>query len=139
MRTASLIMLSGLFVQIAHADEIRHTTFPNVMLGTWAETAEQCAAKDKTNIVIQPTKYRHGGGDCEVRWIVETAGSGGTNYAVHSLLHQRIAAGEDPNQRHHRAAAWPRSRRDGTIVRGFKELSALSVTIAQAMSVLCTR
>ena len=85
MRTASLIMLSGLFVQVAYADEIRHATFPNVMLGTWAETAEQCAAKDKTNIVIQPTKYRDGGGDCEVRWIVETAGSGGTNYAVHSL------------------------------------------------------
>ena len=34
------------------------------MLGTWAETAEQCAAKDKTNIVIQPAKYRDGGGDC---------------------------------------------------------------------------
>jgi hypothetical protein len=66
MRTASLIMLSGLFVQVAHADEIRHATFPNVMLGTWAETAEQCAAKDKTNIVIQSAKYRDGGGDCAV-------------------------------------------------------------------------
>ena len=70
MQTASLIMLSGLFVQVAHADEIRQTTFPNVMLGTWAETAEQCAAKDKTNIVIEPAKYRNGGGDCAVRWIV---------------------------------------------------------------------
>ena len=50
MRTASLIVLSGLFVQVAHAEEIRHATFPNIMLGTWAETAEQCAAKDKTNI-----------------------------------------------------------------------------------------
>ena len=85
MRTASLIMLSGLFVQIAHADEIRHATFPNVMLGTWAETAEQCAAKDKTNIVIEPAKYRDGGGSCEVSWIVETAESDGIKYAVHSL------------------------------------------------------
>ena len=85
MRTASLIMLSGLCVQVAHADEIRHATFPNVMLGTWAETAEQCAAKDKTNIVIERAKYRDGGGDCAVRWIVETAASGGINYAVHSL------------------------------------------------------
>ena len=51
------------------------------MLGTWAETAEQCAAKDKTNIVIQPAKYRDGGGDCAVHWIVETAGSDGINYA----------------------------------------------------------
>ena len=67
IRTARLIILSGLFVQAAHADEIRHTTFPNVMLGTWAR------------------KIRDDGGDCEIRWIVETAGSGGINYAVHSL------------------------------------------------------
>jgi hypothetical protein len=85
MRTASLIVLSGLFIEVALADEIRHATFPKVMLGTWAETAEQCAAKDKTNIVIAPAKYRDGGGDCAVRWIVETAGPGGINYAVHSL------------------------------------------------------
>jgi hypothetical protein len=85
MRTATLILLSGLIVQVARADEIRHAAFPNVLLGTWAETAEQCAAKDKTNYVIEPAKYRDGGGSCEVRWIVETAGSGGTNYAVHSL------------------------------------------------------
>src|SRR5262249_28140013 len=57
-----------------------------VMLGTWAETAEQCAAKDKTNIVIEPTKYRDGGGDCAVRWIVEIReGSDVIGYAVHSF------------------------------------------------------
>jgi hypothetical protein len=56
MRTASLIMLSGLLVQVAHADEIRLSAFPNVMLGTWAETAQQCAAKDKSNVVIEPSK-----------------------------------------------------------------------------------
>jgi hypothetical protein len=71
MRTASLIILSGLSVQVAYADEIRHATFPSVMLGTWAETAEQCAAKDKTNIVISPAKYRDGGGDCAIRWILK--------------------------------------------------------------------
>jgi hypothetical protein len=85
MRTASLIMLSGLFVQTAHADEIRRLTFPNVMLGTWAETAEQCAAKDKSNVVIEPAKYGDGGGSCAVRWIVLTSGSRGINYAVHAL------------------------------------------------------
>jgi hypothetical protein len=85
MRTAGLIILSGLVVQAAHADEIRHLTFPNVMLGTWAETAEQCAAKDKSNIVIEPAKYGDGGGSCAVRWIVQTSGSRGINYAVHAL------------------------------------------------------
>jgi len=85
MRTAGLIILSGLVVQAAHADEIRHLTFPNVMLGTWAETAEQCAAKNKSNIVIEPAKYGDGGGSCAVRWIVQTSGSRGINYAVHAL------------------------------------------------------
>ena len=73
MRTVSRIVLSGLFVQAAHADEIRHLTFPDVMLGTWAETAEQCAAKDKSNVVIGPAKYGDGAGSCAVRWIVQTS------------------------------------------------------------------
>jgi hypothetical protein len=85
MRIAGLIMLSGLFVQAAHGDEIRHASFPNVMLGTWAETLEQCAAKDKSNVVIEPTRYGDGAGSCAVRWIVQTPGSHGTNYAVHAL------------------------------------------------------
>jgi hypothetical protein len=86
MRTASLIMLSGLlFVQAVHADEIRRTAFPALMLGTWAETAEQCAAKDKSNVVIEPAKYGDGAGSCAVRWIVQTSGSRGVNYAVHAL------------------------------------------------------
>jgi hypothetical protein len=84
MRTASLIMLSGLFVQVAHAaeDEIRHSTFSNVILGTWAETAQQCAAKDKSNVVIEPTTYGDGDGSCAVSSIIETEGSRGINYAV---------------------------------------------------------
>ncbi len=86
MRTASLIILSGLFVQVAlAADEIRLTTFPNVMLGTWAETTQQCAAKDKSNVVIEPAKYGDGDGSCEVRWIDQSAGSRGINYAVRAL------------------------------------------------------
>jgi hypothetical protein len=86
MRTAILIVLWGLFVQIAHAaDEIRLSAFPNIMLGTWAETAQQCAAKDKSNVVIEPAKYGDGDGSCAVSWIVESEGSRGINYAVRAL------------------------------------------------------
>jgi hypothetical protein len=85
MRTASLIVLSGLFVQAAQADMIRLLTFPNVMLGTWAETAERCTAKDKNNVVIEPAKYGDGAGSCSVRFIVQTSGSAGINYAVHAF------------------------------------------------------
>jgi hypothetical protein len=85
MRIAALIMLCGLFAQAVHADDVRHLSFPTVMLGTWAETLEQCAAKDKSNVVIEATKYGDGAGNCAVRWIVLTSGSRGTNYAVHAL------------------------------------------------------
>jgi hypothetical protein len=47
------------------------------MLGTWAETAEQCTAKDKTNIVIQPAKYRDGGGYRAASWARCVQGSDG--------------------------------------------------------------
>ena len=57
MRTASLIMLSGLFLQVAHADEIRHAAFPNVLLGTWAETAEQCAASAKLKALVNAGEF----------------------------------------------------------------------------------
>jgi hypothetical protein len=140
MRTASVIMLSGLFVQAAHAaeDEIRRSTFPNVVLGTWAETAQQCAAKDKSNVVIEPAKYGDGDGSCAVSSIVESQGSSGINYAVRALCTSASLPEKDPNRQYHRANAWPRSRANGTSlyalcrkrVRRFKEISALSITIA---------
>ncbi len=39
----------------------------------------------KSNVLIQSANYGDGSGNCVVRWIVETAGSHGTNYAVHAL------------------------------------------------------
>ena len=130
MRTANLIMLSALFVQVAHAaDNIRLSTFPNVLLGTWAETAQQCAVKDKSNVVIEPAKYGDGDGSCAVSSIVESEGSRGINYAVRALCTSASLPAKTQT---------PRSRGDGTNlsavrrkrVRQFKDLPALSITIA---------
>jgi len=33
----------------------------------------------------KPAKYGDGAGSCTVRWIVQTSGSSGINYAVHAL------------------------------------------------------
>jgi hypothetical protein len=85
MRTASAIVISLLLMPTAHADIVRHIMFPTVLLGTWAEKADQCATKDKSNVLIESANYGDGSGSCVVRWIVETAGSRGTNYAVHAL------------------------------------------------------
>jgi hypothetical protein len=89
MRVVSTILyaisaISALPSQRASADEIRHTTFPSVLVGRWAPSAELCAAKDKTNITIAADGYSTANGKCSVRWIVETAGSLGPNYAVHA-------------------------------------------------------
>jgi hypothetical protein len=89
MRTSSAIFLATLAVsalpsQRAGADEIRHTAFPSVLVGRWAPSAELCAAKDKSNVTIAADGYSTADGKCSVRWIVETAGSLGPNYAVHA-------------------------------------------------------
>jgi hypothetical protein len=78
-------MISALLLQSAVADIVRRTAFPETLLGTWGRTAEDCAAKDKSNILIEAAKYGDANGSCAVRWIVETPASGGTNYAVHAF------------------------------------------------------
>jgi len=70
--------------QRAGADEVRHTTFPAALVGRWAPSAELCAAKDKSNITVAADGYSTAAGKCSVRWIVETPGSLGPNYAVHA-------------------------------------------------------
>ena len=83
--TVLVIVASALLSQAAAGDEIRHTTFPSEIIGTWAQTAELCAATDKSNIHIEAAKYGDASGCCDVRWIVETPGSQGPNYAVHAV------------------------------------------------------
>ncbi len=82
---AASLAVSTLLSRAAVGDEVRHTTFESALLGTWAETAEQCTAKDKNNIHIESAKYGDGAGSCDVGWIVETAAPQGTNYAVHAM------------------------------------------------------
>lgn len=80
----AILVISALLSQRAGADEVRHTTFPSVLVGTWGPSAELCAAKDKSTIAIVADGYNTADGKCSVRWIVETAGSRGPNYAVHA-------------------------------------------------------
>ena len=80
----AILAVSALLAQRAGADEVRHTAFPGVLIGTWASSAGLCAAKDKSNITVAADGYNTVDGKCSVRWIVETAGSRGPNYAVHA-------------------------------------------------------
>jgi hypothetical protein len=81
---SAILAIAALPSQRAGADEVRHTTFPGVLVGRWAPSAELCAAKDNSAIAIAADGYSTADGKCSVRWIVETAGSRGPNYAVHA-------------------------------------------------------
>jgi hypothetical protein len=81
LAVAALILI----LSSAAADEVRRAAIPSVMLGTWAETPEQCATKDKSNVSIESAKYGDGGGTCAVRWVITTPSTHGGNYAVHAL------------------------------------------------------
>ncbi len=80
----AILAVSVLPSQRAGADEVRHTTFPSVLVGRWAPSAELCTAKDKSNVTIAADGYSTADGKCSVRWIVETPGSRGPNYAIHA-------------------------------------------------------
>jgi hypothetical protein len=69
-------------MQAADADEIRHTTFPGSLVGSWAQSADLCPKDDKSNFAITPSSYTGPDGSCAVEIIVETAGADGPNYSV---------------------------------------------------------
>ena len=84
-RTIIVIVAAyGLLLQDAVGHEVRHSTFPTALIGSWAETTEHCASKDKSNISIESVKYGDASGTCAVLRIVETPASQGANYAVHA-------------------------------------------------------
>jgi hypothetical protein len=69
-------------IQVADADEIRHTTFPAPLIGSWAQSVDLCAKDDKSNFAITPSGYTGPDGSCAVEIIVETAAAEGANYSV---------------------------------------------------------
>ena len=79
------LAIFALVSRTAAGDIVRRASLPATLLGTWGESSENCMAKDKSNVVIESARYGDGSGNCAVRWVVETPGLRGTNYAVHAL------------------------------------------------------
>jgi hypothetical protein len=85
-RFAGLIsVVSVLAADSAVADEIRHPTFPAALVGSWAQSSDNCAKGDKSNFTIAPFGYGGPDGNCAVIVVVETPGAKGTNYSVRAL------------------------------------------------------
>jgi hypothetical protein len=122
MRIAILTLsISAVLSRAAVGDEIRHTTFAGTLLGTWALNAEQCKTNDKSNIIIEPAKYGDANGSCAVRWIVETAGSHGTNHAVHALC---TSASQPVKTQVVNIVIRPQSKDEAVMGRSFNDLKS---------------
>jgi len=72
------------FLKTVAADEVRHTEFKDKLQGFWARSADQCSAKDNSNIRIEKSTFNDSGRDCNVQWIVERAAARGTTYGLHA-------------------------------------------------------
>jgi hypothetical protein len=86
IRFAGLIsVVLVLVADLAAADEIRHPTFPGGLVGSWAQSSDNCAKGDKSNFNIAAFGYGGPDGNCAVIVVVETAGAKGPNYSVRGL------------------------------------------------------
>lgn len=76
------VAIAAVTVQLVAADEIRRAAITTSLVGTWAQSADLCAANDKSNIVLAEAKFSGPDGSCNVETVVETAGVQGPNYSV---------------------------------------------------------
>jgi len=89
--TALLCVISA-----APGDEVHHSTFAASAVGIWALKAENCAAADKSNVVIASDKFTTADGTCTVDTVVERAGQSGPFYAARG----RCADAAEPGKFH---------------------------------------
>jgi hypothetical protein len=125
---SSLILVWALLLRSAVAHEVRHSTFPGGLVGTWAENAELCTAKDKSNILIEPANYGDASGSCKVYWVVETPGSQGTNYAAHA---QCISASQPAKTQIVDIVIRPQGNDQAQMGRSFRDLKTYQRCSAQ--------
>jgi len=86
MATRILALIFGISMAASQAlgDEIRHTKFSGVLLGTWAPSQDLCSGQDKSKITISEAQIISSDGNCTVQWIVEKAAARGATYGVHA-------------------------------------------------------
>ena len=63
------------------ADTVRHPGVPERVWGMWAPSADLCR-DDKSTVTVSAKSYVTGQENCEVRWVVETAGRSGPIYSA---------------------------------------------------------
>ena len=68
----------------ALASDVRHSRFPESVVGTWATGSEACKADTKSACTLSATAYENRDASCTVDWVTETASANGPVYAAHA-------------------------------------------------------
>jgi len=66
----------------ALADIKRHASIPDAFWGSWAASADNCGAGDKSLIVVAAKAITNAESKCTVDWVSETPGATGPTYSV---------------------------------------------------------
>jgi len=87
--------ITALLSYPAGADVVRHKTIPEPFWGSWAPSAETCATKDKSTIVLSATTYVTSGASCAIYWVSETAGARGSIYSARMRCSTGVGKAEE--------------------------------------------
>jgi hypothetical protein len=119
---ALLTITATLFgAQAALADVKRREFIPEALRGSWALSADECKATDKSAVVVVSAKtYVTPEGSCSVAWVSETPGGRGSIYAAD--LNCSKPAGNTQKMQSTNVIFIPRDANRVSIGPGFDEL-----------------
>lgn len=87
MRTVAIqaIAMTLLMSSAALASDVRHSGFPQSVVGQWAPGSEACKDGSKATITLSAKTYANSDASCTIDWVNETATADGPAYSAHAL------------------------------------------------------
>jgi hypothetical protein len=85
MRTATIqAIATAMFVSTAAvASDVRHSGFPESVVGVWAPSPQACNDAAKSAVTLSAKTYVSSETICAVDWVNETASALGPDYSAH--------------------------------------------------------
>src|SRR5882757_509996 len=85
MRTATIqAIATAMFVSSAAvASDVRHSGFPESVVGVWAQSPQACKDATKSAVTLSAKTYVSSETNCAVDWVNETASARGPDYSAH--------------------------------------------------------
>jgi hypothetical protein len=85
MRAVAIQMIAtAMFVSSAAiAADVRHSGFPESVVGMWVPSSETCKDATKSTVTLSATTYVSSEANCAVSWVNETASARGAVYSAH--------------------------------------------------------